>query len=126
MKNESEKDVQDISSDKNQNLEDYMNKFIDEADNAEISKEDNEFIKYCELYKEKFGKHAYIAEPSGTKEQTIKAIKICLEKNEDLLDKLLYPDYELKNEDKNNNSSLVKNKKKNIFKRIIEAIKNIF
>ena len=55
---------------------------------------DNEFEKYCKLYEEKFGKRAYIAEPSGTKEQTINAIKICLEKNEDLLDKLLYPNLE--------------------------------
>ena len=37
-----------------------------------------------------FGKKAYIAEPNGTKEETIKAIKICLEKNEDILDQLLY------------------------------------
>ena len=52
---------------------------------------DKEFNKYCELYKEKFNKNAYVAEPNGMKEQTINAIKICLKKNEDLLDKLLYP-----------------------------------
>ena len=46
---------------------------------------------YDKLFKERFGRNAYIAEPSGTKEQTIEAIKICLDKNEDILDKLLYP-----------------------------------
>lgn len=50
---------------------------------------DEEFIKYCKLYEERFGKHAYISEPGGTKEKTIAAIKICLERNEDILDKLL-------------------------------------
>lgn len=57
----------------------------------ELTDEDKEFRYYCELYKEKFGKHAYIAAPSGTRQKTIEAIKTCLEKNEDLLDKLLYP-----------------------------------
>lgn len=58
------------------------------------TEEEREFNKYCELYKEKFGKNAYIAEPNGTREQTINAIKTCLEKNEDLLDKLLYPNFD--------------------------------
>lgn len=52
--------------------------------------DNNEFEKYCKLYEDEFGKKAYIAEPNGTKEETIKAIKICLEKNEDILDQLLY------------------------------------
>ena len=55
---------------------------------------DSEFLKYSELYKEKFGKNAYIAMPSGTKEQTINAIKECLKRNEDVLDKILYPTFE--------------------------------
>jgi len=55
---------------------------------------DEEFNKYCKLYEEKFGKRAYIAAPSGTKQKTIEAIKVCLEKNEDLLDKLLYPNFD--------------------------------
>ena len=38
--------------------------------------------------------------PGGTRKQTIDAIKVCLEKNEDLLDKLLYPNFE---EDMKNN-----------------------
>ena len=54
---------------------------------------EDEFEYYCTLYKEKFGKYAYIAVPSGTRERTIKAIKICLEKNEDLLDEILYPNF---------------------------------
>ncbi len=69
-----------------ENIINYMNNIK----NNELSKEDKEFEKYLTLFKEKFGRDAYIAEPSGTKEQTIKAIKICLEKNEDILDQLLY------------------------------------
>lgn len=69
-----------------ENIINYMNNIK----NNEPSKEDKEFEKYLTLFKEKFGRNAYIAEPSGTKEQTIKAIKICLEKNEDILDQLLY------------------------------------
>ena len=68
------------------NIINYMNN----TEKAELSKEDKEFEKYLKLFKDRFGKNAYIAEPSGTKEQTIEAIKICLEKNEDILDQLLY------------------------------------
>lgn len=67
-----------------------MFKLADEYEPKELTEEEKEFEKYCNLYKEKFGKKAYIAEPSGSKQQTIDAIKTCLEKNEDLLDKLLY------------------------------------
>lgn len=66
----------------------------DDSTKKELTDEDKEFRYYCELYKEKFGKHAYIAAPSGTRKKTIEAIKICLEKNEDILDKLLYPNLE--------------------------------
>lgn len=55
------------------------------------TKIDKEFNKYSKLYEKRFGKKAYIAEPSGTKEQTINAIKECLKRNEDILDDLLYP-----------------------------------
>lgn len=72
----------------------YMNELIDEYEPTILSDEDKEFENYCNLYEEKFGKKAYIAEPSGSKQQTIAAIKICLEKNEDILDKLLYPSFE--------------------------------
>lgn len=81
----------------NQIIEDkvreYMKEFINKP-MPELSDEEKDFEKYCKLYEERFGKRAYIAEPSGTRKQTINAIKICLEKNEDLLDKLLYPNLE--------------------------------
>ena len=48
--------------------------------------------RYVNYSKEKFGKDAYIAEPSGTKQQTIEAIKLCLKENQDMLDKIYYPD----------------------------------
>ena len=63
---------------------------MNNIENINLSEEDKEFEKYLKLFKEKFGRNAYIAEPSGTKEQTIKAIKTCLEKEEDILDQLLY------------------------------------
>ena len=50
-----------------------------------------EYDRYAKMYEERFGKKAYIAEPSGTKEQAIKAIKKCLERNEDILDDIYYP-----------------------------------
>ena len=68
----------------------YMKKIADEYEPRELTEEKKEFEKYSKLYEEKFGKRAYIAEPSGTIEQTIDAIKTCLEKNEDILDELLY------------------------------------
>ncbi len=76
-----------------------MFKLADEYEPRELTEEEKEFEKYCNLYEERFGKKAYIAEPSGSKQQTIDAIKTCLEKNEDLLDKLLYPNYDKDMED---------------------------
>ena len=49
-----------------------------------------QYEEYSKIFKEKFNREPYIAEPNGTKEQTINAIKICIEKNEDILDQLLY------------------------------------
>lgn len=72
------------------NLIENINKFIDSFKDEELSEVDKEYNKYCELYKSKFGKNAYIAEPSGTKEQTIEAIKICIDENEDILEDLLF------------------------------------
>lgn len=63
------------------NLIENITKFIDSFKDEELSEVDKEYNKYCELYKSKFGKNAYIAEPSGTKEQTIEAIKICIDEN---------------------------------------------
>lgn len=71
-----------------------MVKHIDEYEPKPLAEEDIEFEKYCKLYEEKFEKKAYIAVPSGSKQQTIDAIKLCLEKNEDLLDELLYPNFD--------------------------------
>lgn len=88
------KDVSLNEKQLHKNVEEFMNKIIDEYEPTPLTEEDKEFEKYCKLYEEKFGKRAYIAEPSGTKEKTIAAIKTCLEKNEDLLDKILYPDFD--------------------------------
>ena len=79
--------------DNDDKVKSYMEMFINNQI-PELSGEEKEFEKYCKLYEEKFGKQAYVAEPSGTKEETIEAIKICLEKNEDLLDKILYPNFD--------------------------------
>lgn len=70
--------------------ENIMN-YINNIEKTELSKEDKEFEKYLKLFKERFGRNAYIAEPSGTKQQTIEAIKICLKEDKDILDELLYP-----------------------------------
>lgn len=64
---------------------------LNNIENTNLSKEDKEFEKYLKLFKERFGRNAYIADPSGTKQQTIEAIKICLKENKDILDELLYP-----------------------------------
>lgn len=70
-----------------ENIINYMN----DIENTNLFEEDKEFEKYLKLFKERFGRNAYIAEPSGTKQQTIEAIKICLKENKDILDELLYP-----------------------------------
>lgn len=65
-----------------------INDLIKENTSYETSRE---YDRYAKMYEERFGKKAYIAEPSGTKEQAIKAIKKCLERNEDILDEIYYP-----------------------------------
>lgn len=79
-----------IINESEKTAEDIMNEFLDSTEEYKLSNEDIEFDKYCKLYEEKFGKRAYIAEPSGTKQQTIDAIKKCLEENRDILDELLF------------------------------------
>ena len=86
------------SNDVDEKAKKYMNDFIDK-EVEQSSNIDSEFLEYSKLYKEKFGKNAYIAVPSGTKEQTINAIKECLKRNEDVLDKILYPTFEKDMED---------------------------
>ena len=68
--------------------EDYLMDTIDNMQ-EDFYEDNSEFENYCKLYEDKFGKRAYILEPSGTKEQTIDAIKQCLKENKDLLDELL-------------------------------------
>ena len=75
---------------KEEKLKKYMDKFTDDYEPESLTEEDKEFQNYCKLYEEKFGKQAYIAELGGSKAKTIEAIKICLEKNTDMLDELLY------------------------------------
>lgn len=70
-----------------ENIINYMNNI----ENTNLSEEDKKFEKYLKLFKERFGRNAYIAEPSGTEQKTIEAIKICLKENKDILDELLYP-----------------------------------
>lgn len=70
-----------------ENIINYMNNI----ENTNLSEDDKEFEKYLKLFEERFRRNAYIAEPSGTKQQTIEAIKICLKENKDILDELLYP-----------------------------------
>lgn len=90
-----------IEKAKQKKFEDYMYKVASDAtmDTSwikEMTEKDlnevQEYEKYSKLYEEKFGKKVYIAEPSGTMGKTITAIKTCLEKNENLLDSLLYPE----------------------------------
>lgn len=57
-----------------------MNKIIDDYEPTPLTEEDKEFEKYCKLYEEKFGKR---------------------KKNEDLLDKILYPNFDENMEDGN-------------------------
>ncbi len=73
-------------------MEENIIKYMNNIEKTELSKEDKEFEKYLKLFKERFGRNAYIAEPSGTRKQTIEAIKKCLKENKDILDELLYPD----------------------------------
>ena len=51
---------------------------------------ERKYIKYSRKFQERFGRDAYIAEPGGTRKQTIEAIKICLKKNKDILDEILH------------------------------------
>lgn len=75
----------------NRNIKDVMDEFISGVTKENLSEEEKEFQEYCQLFQERFGRNAYIAEPSGTMKKTIDAIKICIEKDEDILDELLYP-----------------------------------
>ena len=77
-------------SNKNEEVERCMLEFI-KQEPEKLTDEYTEFIEYSKKFKERFGREPYIAEPGGSIEKTIKAIKICLKKDKDILDKLLYP-----------------------------------
>lgn len=47
----------------NENIINYMNNI----ENTNLYEEDKEFEKYLKLFKERFGRNAYIAEPNGNK-----------------------------------------------------------
>ena len=79
-----------IEKNRQANLKNFMYNLADNPPSESLD-EEKEFEKYFKLYEERFGKKAYIAEPNGSIKQTITAIKTCLEKNEDILDSLLYP-----------------------------------
>lgn len=78
-----------MENDKNSDIEEFLNKFIDETP-KKLTREEKRFIKYSKKFKKRFGRNPYIAEPSGTIKATIKAIKKCLKENKDILDELLY------------------------------------
>lgn len=78
---------------KNIKLENMIDNFSNM--NTEIEKKtriERKYDKYSKKFKDKFGRAPYIVEASGSREQTIEAIKICLKENKDILDKLLYPE----------------------------------
>lgn len=84
--------INKTDNNKDHDVASFIEEFVNQENvNIKLTQEDKEFEKYLKVFKEKFGRNAYIAEPSGTKEQTIEAIKVCLKKNKDILDELLYP-----------------------------------
>lgn len=52
-----------------------MKQFFENVEIKPLTEEDKEFEGYRKLYEDNFGKKAFIADPSGSKEQTIDAIK---------------------------------------------------
>ena len=68
-------------------LKEFMNNLSN--NNIELSEEDKEYLEYAKKFKDRFGRDPYIAEPYGTKKETIEAIKKCLQEDEDILDSLL-------------------------------------
>ena len=80
--------MSDKKSKENYGLEKFMNAFINEnTEKKKMTKIEKDYIKYSEEFKKKFGRYPYIAEPSGTMELAIKAIKVCLKENKELEDR---------------------------------------
>ena len=69
----------------------YKDELNDEFSGPKITpiKIDENYKYYSRLYFEFFGKKAFIANPGGSKEQTIDAIKKSLIEQKDLLDEIL-------------------------------------
>lgn len=84
-----------ILNEGNKSTGDVIKEYIENTKPIEtpITRLDEEFEKYCNLYEERFNKKAYIPEPSGTKEFVIECIKKCLEEDKDILDDLYYPNF---------------------------------
>ena len=58
---------------------------------SELSEFEQEYIKYTELFRKKFGRFPEIIYDSKvTKEQNLEAIKKSIEQNKDMLDEILY------------------------------------
>lgn len=58
---------------------------------SELSEFEQEYIKYTELFRKKFGRFPEIIFDSKvTKEQNLEAIKKSIEQNKDMLDEILY------------------------------------
>ena len=58
---------------------------------SELSEFEQEYIKYTELFRKKFGRFPEIIFDSKvTKEQNLEAIKKSIEQNKDMLDEMLY------------------------------------
>ena len=58
---------------------------------SELSEFEQEYIKYTELFRKKFGRFTEIIFDSKvTKEQNLEAIKKSIEQNKDMLDEILY------------------------------------
>lgn len=68
-----------------------LDDLFDEAENNNsTSEDDNEWQEYAEEFFEKFGRYSTIPEPDGTEKESIEAIKQCLEKDEDIYDKIIF------------------------------------
>ena len=58
---------------------------------SELSEFEQEYIKYTELFRKKFGRFPEIIFDSKvTKEQNLEAIKKSIKQNKDMLDEILY------------------------------------
>lgn len=74
---------------KNESLS--LDDLFNEGESKNItSEDDSEWQEYAEEFFEKFGRYPTIPEPDGTEKESIEAIKQCLEKGEDIYDKIIF------------------------------------